>query len=304
MLELKYIYLLFSLCKQSTKIIEFNEEAASEIIIKYNWKSSRGSRLLFLCDTLGSTVTIDYTAILNQKCMSRIQNRVYRNYFGSKNGSGVYQQILNEIRPHDIYIELFGGSAAIAQYKRPAWKTYINEINVKVYEKLRSGIDIPNCMISNQCALTFLSTFKFEPEHRYCIYLDPPYPLFSRRSQKEVYEYEMTDQQHDQLLRMLLVLPTNVDILISTYQNELYSNLLSHWNLHTFSAQTRAGLATEYLYMNFTNETGHLHQYNFLGQDYIDRQRIKRKIDREVNKLHSLPAKERNAILEALSQLA
>ncbi|TDE15302.1 DNA adenine methylase [Dyadobacter psychrotolerans] len=236
--------------------------------------------------------------------MSRIQNQVYKNYFGSKNGSGVRHQIINQIMPHDIYIEPCGGSGAIAQFKKPALvKTYINEINVKVFQALRSGIDIPDCVISNKCAIEFLSTFDFIPQYRYCIYLDPPYPLLSRRSDRHVYKHEMTDQQHEQLLKVVLALPKNVDVLISTYENELYTEFLKNWNLHSFSAQTRAGLATELLYMNYHNDEGHLHQYDYLGDDYIDRQRVKRKIQREVQKLVSLPAKERNAIIQALSHL-
>ena len=234
-----------------------------------------------------------------------MKNKIYQNYFGSKNGSGVYQQIINQIRPHDVYMELFAGSGAIVQYKKPAAETIISDIDEKVYNAwLSSTIDIPNCTVLHGCAIDLLSSFVFLPDVKYCIYLDPPYPLGSRRSDREVYRHEMTDQQHYDLLTVVRSLPANVDVLISTYENEIYSEVLHDWRVHSFKAQTRRGPATELLYMNYENETGILHQYDFLGTDYIDRQRIKRKIDREIQKLLNLPATERNAIVSAVLDLA
>jgi DNA adenine methylase len=240
--------------------------------------------------------------------MSQSRNKVYQNYFGSKNGSGVYQQIINQIRPHDVYMELFAGSGAIAQFKKPALKTYINDKSEKVVSDwYRSGIDIPDCVISESDAVQFLKEVSFDRDLKYVIYLDPPYPMDSRRSTREVYQYEMTDQQHSDLLGDVLQISAiydNVDFIISTYQNPIYEQFLKGWNLHTFRAQTRKGLATEYLYMNYFNEAGILHQYDYLGNDYIDRQRIKRKIEKKVIQLQQLPATERQAIIAALSDIA
>ena len=41
-------------------------------------------------------------------------------YPGGKNGSGVYQTIINLMPPHEVYIEPFLGSGAILRMKRPA----------------------------------------------------------------------------------------------------------------------------------------------------------------------------------------
>ncbi len=46
-----------------------------------------------------------------------------------------------------------------------------------------------------------------------------------------------------------------------------------------------------------------LHDYRYLGEDFVDRQRIHRKIQRHVDKLLGLPVLERNAILAALRSL-
>lgn len=41
-------------------------------------------------------------------------------YPGGKAGPGVYQQIINQMPPHDVYIEAFLGAGAIMRRKRPA----------------------------------------------------------------------------------------------------------------------------------------------------------------------------------------
>ena len=41
-------------------------------------------------------------------------------YAGGKNGACVYQRIINQMPPHDIYIEAFLGSGTIMRKKRPA----------------------------------------------------------------------------------------------------------------------------------------------------------------------------------------
>lgn len=46
-----------------------------------------------------------------------------------------------------------------------------------------------------------------------------------------------------------------------------------------------------------------LHKYDFIGTDCWDRQRIKRKGDRMISKLLSLPVLERKYILERIEQI-
>lgn len=65
--------------------------------------------------------------------------------------------------------------------------------------------------------------------HRYpnvFIYADPPY-LLSTRTAKQ-YKYEMSDQDHIELLEILLKHPGPV--IISGYENDLYNELLKAWH--------------------------------------------------------------------------
>lgn len=46
-------------------------------------------------------------------------------YPGGKNGAGVHQAIINNIPPHDVYVEAFAGSAAVFRHKLPARRSFL-----------------------------------------------------------------------------------------------------------------------------------------------------------------------------------
>lgn len=101
-------------------------------------------------------------------------------------------------------------------------------------------------------------------------------------------------------MNILLKLPYK--ILLSTYPNGIYKKKLKHWKVIEYKSPTRRGVRTELLYMNFDNKEGKLHDYRYLGKDFRERERIKKKIKRWNNKLIKLPITERNAIIEMISQ--
>ncbi len=223
-------------------------------------------------------------------------------YNGGKNGSGVYQTIINQIPPHRLFIELFLGSGAISNYKKPADFNIGIEINRSTIDKFTYPI---SSKILNIDALTFLGSDKINilmarviKHSDTFIYADPPYPKASRRSDKDIYDYEFTDEQHIELLTKLKALHCN--IAISTYPNDLYTSMLQGWRYIDFTAQTRAGKATERLYMNY-KQPKKLHDYKFLGKDFTDRQRIQRKIKRHVEGLLKLQPLERQAIIQSIA---
>ena len=50
-------------------------------------------------------------------------------------------------------------------------------------------------------------------------------------------------------------------------------------------------------------EPKELHDYSHLGKDFRERERIKKKIKRNVDKLKKLPALERGSLIEALNEI-
>ena len=85
-------------------------------------------------------------------------------------------------------------------------------------------------------------------------YLDPPY-LDETRTAPEVYRFEMTRDQHAELLD--LVNAVKGKVMLSGYDSALYQEKLAHWNRHAFEVPNNAASGdskrrmTEVLWCNF-----------------------------------------------------
>lgn len=146
-------------------------------------------------------------------------------------------------------------------------------------------------------ALEFLSSFSFQGDE--FVYLDPPYLMSARRGQRDLYRYEFGSRdEHLSLLSLIRTLPCMVAI--SGYWSRLYHNMLDGWRVVTFQAHTRQGMATEYLWMNYPEPTM-LHDYRYLGSNFRERERIKRKAKRWVKRFLELDSLERHAIISELN---
>lgn len=224
-------------------------------------------------------------------------------YPGGKNGSGVYQAIINQMPPHRVYVEAFLGGGAIMRAKRPAAVNIGLDLdanavtNFTAADHTASFGDVGRFEIMQADAVEFLRDNVFRGDE--LVYCDPPY-VHSTRTKLNLYNFEMTDEEHRALLAVLRGLPCMV--MISGYESELYRDTLADWHHITFQAMTRGGRpATEWLWMNFAPPV-ELHDYQFLGADYRERERIKKKKDRLTKKLRAMPRLERQAMLAAIQE--
>lgn len=223
-----------------------------------------------------------------------------RNYPGAKSGSGIIQWLINNIPYHLRYYELFAGSAQLYRAKTKAKLSVLADIDQNVVVRLVNETKIIECPGNKIITGSFFDVIKdinFQAGVDF-IYLDPPYPKSSRRSERPIYNHEMLeDSEHEKLLKLILKLEANV--MISTRQNELYDIYLKNWRKKTFDTRGRHGTETEVIYMNYP-EPQLLHQYDYLGNDYIDRQRIKRKVVRFYKKIQLLPSLEKHLFIQEL----
>lgn len=147
-------------------------------------------------------------------------------------------------------------------------------------------------------ALRLLEHYPFSGDE--FIYADPPYLMETRRQQRPLYDFEYSQEDHVELLVGLRWLPCKVAL--SGYYSEMYMDMLPGWHTTTFTSQTRGGTpAEEWVWMNYAMPDA-LHQYDHLGVNYRERERIKRKKQRWVNKLQKMDRLERQAILWAISE--
>ncbi len=215
-----------------------------------------------------------------------------KTYPGGKAADGVYQTIINQIPPHETYIEPFLGSGAILRLKAPAKKSIALDLDPDVVYNF--SMEIPGLRILREDALYFLSNFPFKGGE--FIYLDPPYLFSTRRSKRRLYKFELGEEaKHRKLLDILKSL--NVPVALSGYWSELYVKELSEWRSISFKAPTHKGSATEWLWMNYPKPE-RLHDYRYIGATYQKRQAIKRKSERWVRRFKALPVLERERILQ------
>lgn len=220
-------------------------------------------------------------------------------YLGAKGGSGVYQAIINLMPPHDLYIEGFLGTGTIMRKKAPAKKSIGLEIFPAVIDRFNRTAAQLDVTVINCNAIDYLEQFTPDNAVPTLIYLDPPY-VHSTRTSNSRYQHEMTDADHRRLLRIIkrLAAKQNINVMISGYRNEIYDNMLADWFSKDFQAMTRGGVRTETIWCSF--QPGEVHYHQFAGENYIERQRIKRKAQRWAENFKAMPKPERQAIMAAL----
>ncbi|EPY4465489.1 DNA adenine methylase [Klebsiella variicola] len=227
-------------------------------------------------------------------------------YLGSKAASGVYQKIIAEMPPHDVYIETHLGGGAIMLRKPPAKVNWGIDIDPQTVEAFNQGnpdfLDRLTDMLFIDVgdAVEFLRRFDYASAGRVLIYSDPPY-LHETRSSSARYRYEYTVSDHHRLLQCLCSMPENVSVIVSGYPSSVYDNALQGWRSREFQAMTRGGVRTEKIWMNYPE--GAAYSHTFAGKDYNDRYRIKRKVQRWKEKFAALPPAERLAIMVALGEV-
>lgn len=99
--------------------------------------------------------------------------------------------------------------------------------------------------IENQDALKLIERYNKEEVF---IYADPPYPLNTRKNY--LYEFEMTNNEHIKLLELLK--KHKGKVMISSYENELYDEMLKGWEKVFKNTTAENSLKrVEVLYMNY-----------------------------------------------------
>ena len=216
-------------------------------------------------------------------------------YLGSKGRT--FQKLINLMPPHDVYIETHLGGGAVIRNKEPAQRNIGLEIDPKVIE-MWSEEEKRGLEIIQADAVDYLKSYKFTDNEM--IYCDPPYLRETRRRKRKFYRFEYSFEQHMELLEVIKTLPCMV--MISGYESDLYKEMLKGWHIHTFQAKTSIGVATEWLWMNYPPPS-QLHDYRFLGDNFRQRERLKKKKENWVSRLNSMPVLERQALLFAIESM-
>lgn len=229
-------------------------------------------------------------------------------YPGGKNGSGVYQKIINQMPPHEVYIEPFLGHGAVMLRKKPAIVNIGIDSDVHVVEHWRDLIGansdersplFGSVSVENGDAISYLQKRRYGPSE--FVYADPPYLMETRASKRPLYKKEFGSiEQHTELLTVLKSLPCMVAI--SGYQSSLYAKILKGWRAIHYKTVNRAGnVVTEWLWMNYP-EPKELHDYRYLGENFRERERLKRIRTRWLARLGRMDRLERYMLLSSIAE--
>lgn len=220
---------------------------------------------------------------------------------GGKAGSGLDRWIVNQLPPHQVYVEAFLGHGAVCRLKRPARSTIVIDVDPMMVQAAGSWL-WPGARAVCGDAVEELPRLGLD--RHALVYCDPPYLFYTRRcSDRSYYAHEFgTERQHVKLLDVLTSLPAMVAI--SGYPSALYDKYLfgysSAWRKVERTAQTRGGRpARECLWMNYP-EPDQLHDPRWAGDGFREREVIKRRRDRWIRRYASMPAADRSAILAGI----
>jgi site-specific DNA-adenine methylase len=203
----------------------------------------------------------------------------------------LYQNLINLMPPHQVYVELYLGGGAVLRAKAPAMLNIGVDIDPR---PLNRFMGFPkNYLFLCRDAVEFLGQMQPNPE---ClIYCDPPYLPETRRA-KRVYRHDYTREDHNILLSAILRM--RCPVMISGYDNELYRERLAEWHVQVFPGTSHVGSRNELVWMNF--KPGVVHETRFLGGTFRDRQAVKRKRARWRRRFGTLDRPQQQAILTDL----
>jgi DNA adenine methylase len=227
-----------------------------------------------------------------------------RTWNGGKGGSGVVQKLVSMMPPHDLYIEPCLGGGKVLLGKSPSKRTLATDIDERViglWQKYNPSHDI--FRVRNVTDLLRDMQKRHDLEST-MIYLDPPY-LYQVRSMKAkpIYKHEMGDPSQHQELIALATSFKSAKIMLSCYDDPLYQDGLKGWVKWQYQAVKRSGkMGTETVYQNF-DPPSKLHDYRHIGGDYRERERIKKKHKRMLEKFRTMPRMERDWLLSELIHL-
>ncbi|MBD5395633.1 MAG: DNA adenine methylase [Lachnospiraceae bacterium] len=119
-------------------------------------------------------------------------------------------------------------------YRLPEWI-------IEITERLRK------VQIENRPAMEVIRRFNYP---NVFMYLDPPYVIKSRSGKSKQYLHEMTDSDHEELLKEIL--QSKAEIMISGYESDIYNDYLKDWNkLYLNSCDAHGKTRTEVIWINY-----------------------------------------------------
>lgn len=194
------------------------------------------------------------------ECIRSDPERLARSIYMTPYARELYEKACRE-NPKDpfekalnFYIRLNQGHGFRTNGEKVGWKNdvqgremaYAVQNWCNLPEKILQAAErLRGVQIENRPAAELIPRFNYK---NVLIYCDPPYMLNTRHGKQ--YRFEMTVEEHEQLLNLLL--SHKGSVIISGYDTELYNTMLKDWNRYEKTAYSQVGTKKkEVIWMNY-----------------------------------------------------
>lgn len=198
--------------------------------------------------------------------------------------------IINEMPPHNLFLELFLGDKPLMRLKRSALINIGVDSDPAAVERAGKRFQQSGFSFLQDDVIAFLRRYEWlHSEGNELVFCSPPRLGSSRHR-------ECTETYQSYLLETLRELPCMV--MVAGTPSDLYEHTLADWRSIPYKG---ADGVEEFLWMNFP-QPFELHDYRFIGRDAHERDQLKRKAERWGQRLDDMPPLERYALLNALRE--
>jgi site-specific DNA-adenine methylase len=222
-----------------------------------------------------------------------------KSYPGGKGAEATVRLLINNIPPHEVYGELFLGGGAIMRHKRPADRSYGDELSddvLRLWESAPAWVQVYKR--DGLAHLERIAAVNMVGEESF-LFLDPPHLDETLKGGRAPYAHRMPYADHVRLL--LAVKQLHCNVMLCGLPNLLYENQLRGWRTFQYENMTRRGLQTEQVWMNY-EKPGKLHDCRYVGENFRHRERLQRRAKSIRKQLDAMPDHERQFILESILQ--
>lgn len=206
-------------------------------------------------------------------------------YVGNKNFNGSVQKLAALIPKSNRYFSFCTGMGGLE------FSDLLNGINWICAERdtgLHSYIKL-HCSTVFSTYQDLVVNFTFNGSD--FIFFDPPYVLSSRRSGRKYYKHEWSVSQHYQALQFISA--TSAMVMLTHPPCKLYFDALPHFKFIPFNYASRHGIFNDGIWVNYDISQLELATTAAVGQNAMERQMIKRKLQSLKRKIDRLSLHEK-----------
>ena len=213
-------------------------------------------------------------------------------YVGNKNIPGVIELLVNNLPKSKRYFSLFFGGGGLETSK------YTDNAHFICSEKNKECLKYQ----SDTAVIEYFDYKDLIEENVFTtedfVFADPPYTFCSRSSGRKYYKFEFSEECHQDFLKYIICL--NAKVMITHPECDIYNQALKNWKKIPFEYQSRNGLFKDCIWINYNTAVIELLNYDALGNNFTERQAIKRQRKNIINKFSKMDIHLRNKILSEL----